>query len=237
MKNRNMKKQFLLNLERKDIHIYAILLSAPILLTLYRYHGFNGADFFFNSSDLPEDQLKTLYQFSFFFLISFIVPALYVVFFMRKSLINFGLGLGNIKKGLLILLVIPVLVIPLIYISSKMPEIRTEYPLAKSLLSDQSNLLIYQLAYIFLYYIGWEFFFRGFILFGLKDRFGPMNAILIQTISSCLVHIDKPEGEIVGSIIIGIVFGIIALRTRSIWYVFLIHAAIGVFLDLFIIFG
>ena len=112
-----------------------------------------------------------------------------------------------------------------------------EYPLAKSLLSDQSNLLLYQSAYIIFYYFGWEFFFRGFLLFGLKDRFGDINAILIQTISSCLIHIGKPEGEILGSIIIGILFGIIALRTRSIWYVFLIHAAIGVFLDLFIIYG
>jgi membrane protease YdiL (CAAX protease family) len=232
-----MKKNFIPDFDRKDIHYYAILLSAPILLTLYRYHGFNGAGFFFPDSGLPEDQLKTLYQFSFFFLISFIIPALYVVLIMKKSLTEFGLGIGNIKKGLITLIVIPVLVIPLIYISSKIPDIRMEYPLAKSLLSDQSNLLLYQSAYIIFYYIGWEFFFRGFLLFGLKGRFGEINAILIQTISSCLLHIGKPEGEILGSIIIGILFGIIALRTRSIWYVFLIHAAIGVFLDIFIIYG
>jgi membrane protease YdiL (CAAX protease family) len=59
---------------------------------------------------------------------------------------------------------------------------------------------------------------------------------MIQTISSCLIHLGKPESEIIGSIVVGILFGVIALRTRSIWYVFLIHAGIGVLTDLFIIF-
>ena len=104
-------------------------------------------------------------------------------------------------------------------------------------MQDQSNLWIYEIAYVLLYYIAWEFFFRGFILFGLKTKFGAINAILIQTISSCLVHIGKPEGEIIGSIIVGVIFGVIVLRTRSIWYVVLLHAAIGVLTDLFIIYG
>ncbi len=26
--------------EKRDIHVYVILLSAPVLLTLYRYHGY-----------------------------------------------------------------------------------------------------------------------------------------------------------------------------------------------------
>ena len=61
----------------------------------------------FRDSCLPEDQLRTLYQFSFFFIISFVIPALYVVLIMKKSLIDFGLGIGNIKNGLITLIVIP----------------------------------------------------------------------------------------------------------------------------------
>ncbi|MBF0472368.1 MAG: CPBP family intramembrane metalloprotease, partial [Nitrospirae bacterium] len=63
------------------------------------------------------------------------------------------------------------------------------------------------------------------------------NAILIETISSCLIHIGKPPGETIGSIIVGVIFGLIALRTKSIWYVFILHAVIGVLTDIFIIFG
>ncbi len=225
--------------EKRDIHVYVLLLSAPILLTLYRYHGY--PQFFYayfpRFRQIPDGDLIARYwQFGVFFLLMFILPALYVKWGMKKSLYDFGWGLGDVKYGIKWLITIPLLVVPIIFLASKMPSLRAEYPLAKSLLTDQSHLLVYELAYVMFYYVAWEFFFRGFLLFGLVKRFGAVNAILIQTISSCLVHIDKPEGEIIGSIVIGIIFGMIALRSRSIWYVFAIHVSIGVLTDLFIIY-
>jgi len=232
-----MPKDFKLDYNKKDIHYYIILLSAPVLLTLYRYHAYPGTFKPFINFNLPEDQIIRINQFIIFFILTFIIPLLYIKLAMKEKLINFGLGVGDVKTGIKSFLLIPLVILPAIYFGAKMPELQTEYPLAKSLLQNQSNLLIYEMAYVVFYYIAWEFFFRGFILFGLKDRFGAVNAILIQTISSCLVHIDKPEGEIIGSIIAGIILGIIALRTKSIWYVVILHAAIGVLTDLFIIYG
>jgi len=225
--------------EKRDIHVYVMLLSAPVLLTIYRYHGYPEA-FFHYFPDFRSlatgDIIARYWQFIVFFVLMFILPALYVKVGMKKSLYDFGWGLGDIKYGAKWLISIPLLVVPMIFIASKMPEIRIEYPLAKSLLNNQGSLLVYETAYVLFYYVAWEFFFRGFLLFGLKNRFGAVNAILIETISSCLVHIDKPEGEIIGSIFIGILFGMIALRSKSIWYVFLIHASIGVLTGIFIIY-
>lgn len=228
-----------LDFTKQDIHYYVMLLSAPVLLTLYRYHGY--PEYFYTyfpqfTGQPDGDLYARAWQFIVFFVLMFVVPVLYIKLVMKRPLSDFGFDLGDIKWGSKWLITIPLLVVPLIYISSKMPDIRAEYPLAKSLLSDQSHLYIYELGYIIFYYIAWEFFFRGFLLFGLKERFGAVNAILIQTISSCLVHIDKPEGEIIGSIVIGILFGMIALRSRSIWWVFLLHISIGVLTDLFIIY-
>ncbi len=233
-----MKKKWFqwLDFDRQDIHTYIILLSAPVLLTIYRYHAYPG--FFTPNIDFISvaDQNLSINQFFRFFGLFFVLPALYIKFFMHKSLKDFGLGLGDIKMGLKILSFFIPLVVITIYYAAKMPDLRTEYPLAKSLLTNQSHLGVYELFYILFYYIAWEFYFRGFLLFGLKDRFGAFNAVLIQTISSCLVHIGKPEGEIIGSIIAGVIFGLIALRTKSIWYVFIIHALIGVLTDLYIIY-
>jgi membrane protease YdiL (CAAX protease family) len=117
-----------------------------------------------------------------------------------------------------------------------MPDVRSEYPLSRILFAHRDLVLWYEAAYVLFYYIAWEFFFRGFLLFPLAKRFGGMNAVLIQTISSCLVHIGKPEAEIFGSIFAGIIFGVLALRTRSFWYGFALHAGIGVLTDLFILF-
>ncbi|MBE0651214.1 MAG: CPBP family intramembrane metalloprotease [Bacteroidales bacterium] len=225
--------------EKKDIHVYVLLLSAPVLLTLYRYHGY--PQFFYSYfptyKTMPGGDLIARYwQFGVFFILMFILPLLYMKLGMKKPMRDFGWGLGDIKYGLTWLIGIPLIVVPLIYIASKMPGMRVEYPLAKSLITDPSPFVVYEIIYVLFYYVAWEFFFRGFLLFGLKDRFGAVNAILIETISSTLVHIDKPEGEIIGAIVVGILFGMIALRSKSIWYVFLIHASIGVLLDYFIIF-
>ena len=70
----------------------------------------------------------------------------------------------------------------------------------------------------------------------MKKKYGIVAAILIQTISSCLVHIDKPVGEILGSMPFGIAFGIVAINTRSIWVVLFLHALLGMLTDTLIIF-
>lgn len=221
----------------KDIHIYILLLSAPVLLTIYRYHGYPQNLKIIYDFGFAKDQTISINQFIIFFILMFLLPVLYIKLVVKKRLSDFGWGLGNVKLGLKFLLLIPLVIVPAIYFAAQMPDVRSEYPLAKSLLQDQTHLWFYELAYVLFYYVAWEFFFRGFLLYGLKDKFGAVSAILIQTISSCLVHIDKPEGEIIGAIIVGLIFGYIALRTRSIWYVFLLHASIGVLTDLFIIYG
>jgi len=227
----------LLDFNKQDIHTYVLLLSAPVLLTIYRYHAYPG--FFTPNLDfgLPADQNLSVNQFIRFFGLFFVLPALYIKLIMKRPLSEFGLGLGDIRTGLKILAFLVPVIFVAIYFAADMPDVRSEYPLAKSLLHERSHLIFYEAAYVIFYYIAWEFYFRGVLLFGLKDRFGAFNAILIQTISSCLVHIGKPEGEIIGAIIVGVIFGIIALRTRSIWYVFVLHALIGILTDLFIING
>ncbi len=225
-----------LDFDRDDVHTYILLLSAPVLLTIYRYHAYPG----FFTPDIhfimSADQNLSINQFFRFFGLFFVLPALYIKFIKSENLKYFGLGIGDIKYGWKVLLVLIPVIVVAIFFASDMPDVRSEYPLAKSLLRDQSHLIFYETAYVIFYYIAWEFYFRGVLIFGLKDRFGDFNAVLIQSISSCLVHIGKPEGEIIGSIIVGIIFGLIALRTRSIWYVFVLHALIGVLTDLFIIY-
>ena len=229
-----------LDFKKSDIKTYILLLSAPLLLSLYRYHGYAqyfGRYFPGMTSNSLYDLYAHFYQFSVFFLLLFVIPLLLIKFVFKEPLRSYGLSVGDYKSGLLISLAATlILIVPITYFGSAMSDVRSEYPLAKILLQRRDLIFFYESIYVIFYYIAWEFFFRGFLLFGLKDRFGAFNAILIQTISSCLVHIGKPEGEILGAIVFGIILGYIALRTKSIWYVFIIHAAMGVLTDLFIIY-
>ncbi|MEP7268373.1 MAG: CPBP family intramembrane glutamic endopeptidase [Saprospiraceae bacterium] len=221
-------------------HLYILFLSAPVLLTLYRYEGTASrlAGYFgihdFNNS--TRQNTFYIYQHLFFFCFLFLLPVFYLLFFRQESLRDYGFLMGDWKSGFkIVLFSIPIIVL-ISYLSSNQLDFRAEYPLAKSLISHHEYILPFELAYIIFYYIAWEFFFRGFILFGLKAELGAVSAVLIQTISSCLVHIGKPESEIFSSMLAGIIFGAIALRTKSFWYTFIIHALLGVSLDLFIIF-
>lgn len=224
--------------ERVDTRV--ALLSAPVLLTIYRYHGearHFGAYFPGFRSDPLFDFYSHIYQFGSFFVLAFILPLLYSLLPGRRKPADLGFCAGDVRLGAKwIVFGIPLLVVPILLIASRMPDVRGEYPLAKILFARHDLILWYDLAYVLLYYLAWEFYFRGFLLFTLRGPLGDANAILVQTIPSCLVHIGKPEGEILGSIAVGILFGSIALRTGSIWYVFVLHAAIGLLTDWFILF-
>ena len=78
---------------------------------------------------------------------------------------------------------------------------------------------------------GWEFLWRGYTLFGLKEKFG-YYAVLIQTIPFTILHNGKPELETFSAILAGIILGILALRTGSFIYGVIIHTAVMFMIDL-----
>jgi len=73
-----------------------------------------------------------------------------------------------------------------------------------------------------------EFIYRGFLLFGLKEKFKE-GSILLQMIPFALMHLGKPELETVSTIFTGILFGYVAYRGKSYWPAFIIHLFINVF--------
>jgi membrane protease YdiL (CAAX protease family) len=83
----------------------------------------------------------------------------------------------------------------------------------------------------FLDLIGWEFFFRGWILFVYARKFGP-EALWLQAVPFALAHIGKPEVETLSTIFGGFAFGWVAWRTKSFVWPFLIHWFIATFIIL-----
>jgi len=90
--------------------------------------------------------------------------------------------------------------------------------------------LIYELGYL-TYFVGWEFFFRGWMLNGLLPKFGRAGAILIPVAPFAVMHLGKAEPEALGSVVAGVALGILALRTRSFWYGVFVHAAVAIWMD------
>jgi membrane protease YdiL (CAAX protease family) len=76
---------------------------------------------------------------------------------------------------------------------------------------------------------------RADVQCGLRDEMGDWNAILVQTLASSILHIGKPLGETFGAVLGGLVWGVIAFRSRSLLVPLLTHWVLGLSLDLFIV--
>jgi uncharacterized protein len=217
-----------------------VLLLAPLLLTTFKYYG-STAFYLAHLGGLMERGQVTreaaeLYHFVAAFVLLGLIPALVLKFLLREPLAAYGVQRGDTRFGLkAVLIMLPILVVAA-YPNARSPEFTAEYPFNPQAGRSPAAFGFHAATYL-LYYAGWEFFFRGFMQFGLRDRLGDWNAILVQTLASCLVHIGKPAGEIYGSIAAGVVWGLVVFRARSLWPVLLTHWALGVSLDYFICFS
>lgn len=159
-----------------------------------------------------------------------IVPVIYLLI-RRNNLSSFGLSSLKFRgNGIYILLYISML--PLIFIASSSEAFQLKYPFYY----PGKNEGFYPWFFIwegmyFLQFIALEFFFRGFMVHGLKARFG-MHSILIMTIPYCMIHFSKPMPEAMGSILAGLILGYLSLKKNNIIPGALLHFAIALTMDL-----
>lgn len=149
-----------------------------------------------------------------------VIPVIIIILLFRENPKEFGFALGDWKAGLLIAALGILIMAPVIYYLGR---------------GDESMKAYYE-PYVnglpwttFLDLIGWEFLFRGWILFGYARAFGH-NALWLQAVPFALMHNGKPEVETLSTIFGGFAFGWVAYRTRSFIWPFLIHWFIATFI-------
>jgi membrane protease YdiL (CAAX protease family) len=142
-----------------------------------------------------------------------IIPLLVILVVFRENPARYGFGLGDWRAGLILTGLAALLLIPVIWFAGRgQAEMQAYY-------WDDVNGLPWT---TFLDLFGWEFLFRGWLLFGYARRFGA-DALWLQSVPFALAHIGKPGIETFTTIFGGFAFGWIAWRTRSFLYPFLIH--------------
>ena len=220
--------------QKEELKPGIIILASTLLLTFHRYFG--SSEFAVKTFPGISDYSAAAFMFAAAFILLGVLPLLNVKFIFKEPLAEYGFQLGDWKLGLKqIIIFYPLISILLLYPSSHTAEMINFYPLDSEAGNSIFSFLRFQFLRVFLFYTVWEFFFRGFMLFGLRRYVGDWVAICIQTIPSCLWHIGMPAGEIFASIFGGILFGAMALKTKSIFYPFVLHCLIGITLDFFIV--
>jgi membrane protease YdiL (CAAX protease family) len=215
-----------------------VLVCAPVLGILFVYLG--SKPFYFrhlaSSFVLGGNAELTggLFIFASAFVLLGLIPALIVKFVFREPLSVYGVRLGDLSLGGKAFAVVAPVMVLLSLSASRMPEFLAQYPLNRAAGDGPLPFAGHALAYL-AFYAGWEFGFRGFVQCGLRDAMGEWNAILVQTAASSILHIGKPLGETLGAILGGLVWGVIAFRSRSLLVPVLTHWVLGLSLDLFIV--
>jgi membrane protease YdiL (CAAX protease family) len=174
------------------------------------------------------------YQYAYYHVCAFVLLAVVPLVVLRVGFgvrpRDVGVQLGDWRWGLRFVGVGVVVATPLVYLSAMDPAFQAEYPLTKLAGQSLGTWVLWELTYL-VYYVGWEVYFRGALLFGLQERLGTGGALLFQTAISTLVHIGKPVGELIGAAPAGLIFGAAALRSRSILWPLLLHAYLGALMD------
>lgn len=131
----------------------------------------------------------------------------------RRAPRDYGMGLGQPKKWLVDVVVFYLIFLVILVVAFKFTDLRHVYPLYRKAHHDYRFFLYLQLAQIW-YMLGWEFFFRGFMLFGLERSFGRLT-VMVQALAFALAHYKKPHLEAYGAVLAGMILGVLALRARS----------------------
>ncbi len=174
-----------------------------------------------------------LTSFIYLFLIPFVLSLLIEG---KKVWTKLGMTFGNVKKGFLITISLSVFMFICILVAINVfPEFREYYPMAKFAMTSIPLFIFYQISY-FLYFLGWEFYFRSFLLFPYKEKFGKAGAVIIGVLPFVILHIGKPFPEVIGSFAAHIALCYLALETDSFWYAFLLHGLVAVFMDVAVMF-
>lgn len=153
-------------------------------------------------------------------LLYFVIPLLIILIFFRENPKEYGFSFGDWKLGLTYTLIGILLMAPVIYYLGHGDETMKKY---------YERFLTGLPWTTFLDLFGWEFFFRGWVLFAYARKFGP-EALWLHAVPFALAHLGKPEVETLSTIFGGFAFGWVAWRTKSFLYAFLIHWFIGTFI-------
>jgi len=211
----------------------AFVLLTAALLVIFQMHWGDRSFFRTEIAPLLDVDGRGLASWVWWFgmqgVLGFLLPVCILKWGFKLSWSAMGLGLGDYQFALKITALYLPLVLIGTWILSASPSFQSNYPHYVPAGQNWSIFLIYE-AFFLLYWVGWEYLWRGFVLFGTARAFGVM-AIFIQAMPFAIMHFDKPFPEALLSVVGGVALGAVVWRTRSFWIAVPIHAAQMVILD------
>ncbi|MDJ0520880.1 MAG: CPBP family intramembrane metalloprotease [Planctomycetota bacterium] len=160
------------------------------------------------------------------------LPMLTAWIFAKKTPRDLGLRLKGTGKDAKTYLLLYLMFLPVIYLVSRDPAFKETYPFYKPDPRKPlgADFLIFEIVYCSQFFAV-EFFFRGFMVLGLKRAIG-WASVLVMLAPYCMIHYYKPMPEAMGAIGAGLVLGALSWRTGTILYGWALHFGVALSMDL-----
>lgn len=158
-----------------------------------------------------------------------VIPMLVIKYVLKQPFKNYGWQLGSVKEHWLgyVLLASPIMFFA--FLVSFRDDFSQHYPFYSLSHKSWLDFVLWECIYI-LQFIAVEFFFRGFLVNGLRIPFGSLS-IAVMCLPYLMLHFPKLWLESFGAISFGFFLGILALRSKSIWGGVGVHVSIALMMD------
>jgi membrane protease YdiL (CAAX protease family) len=155
-----------------------------------------------------------------------LIPLTMVLLVLHEPLTGYGLSTKHLRKSLLLWLPFASGIVAISYFVARNPKNLAMYPQIRIEQWNGRLLALSALGWTG-YLAGYEFLFRGFLLFSCLESFGPWSALIINMSLYSLVHVPKGPRETFGSLPFGFLLCYTTLILGSIWFALLTHLTLA----------
>lgn len=154
-----------------------------------------------------------------------VLPAL-ALLFMPVTLEQVGVSFHNLTGSLLWIAGLGLVVVAVNLVVARKPGNLAMYPQIRIARWSPGILAASSLGWA-LYLLGYEFIFRGVLLFLCVPVMGVWPSIVLNVSLYALVHLPKGPRETIASIPMGLILCILTLKTGTIWTAYFAHVILA----------
>ena len=155
-----------------------------------------------------------------------IVPAFILTIGFHKNLSDYGFSSDHLLLSFYWILGLSPLIILMNYSNHRSKDNLAMYPQIRKKEWNFQLVLLSALSWT-AYLLAYEFMFRGYLLFIAIEYIGVWPALALNICIYALVHVPKGYKEAVGAIPLGIVLGLITVKTGNIWTALVVHVVMA----------
>lgn len=197
--------------------------------------------YYFSTSDLPEKICKNINRLIHKKVAAFLVkkgsgllllgvlPGLLYFFFVNRDFGNFGFSLVHLKNNYQIIILLVLIIAAILYVNQKVNRQNNSLQIE---LTEWNFLLflINSFGWI-IYLLGYEFLFRGILLFECYNSFGFWPAIAINITLYSAIHMVNGKAQTIGALIFGGIASYLTLTRGTILIPIIMHVSLSVLSD------